>query len=78
MPEGAPAWAFARVPSPLASLLEDREFCGGPCARAYLLEALALEGTNAAPSVLSDADAVFQALRLLLSLVEIDLRAGAN
>jgi hypothetical protein len=78
VPGTARCWAFAKVPTPLASLLSGQEFCGALCARAYLLEALSLEGSTAAVAVLSDADAVFEALRLLLSVVEVDLRTGAN
>jgi hypothetical protein len=63
---------FEQVPGPLVEIVGDRGFCGVVCARAFILEALALVESSAAPAVLSEIEEVQQSLRLLLTLIEIE------
>lgn len=70
LPSGSRAYVVVPVAPLLASLLEEQTFCGPGCARAFVLEALALLDAPAVGAVMRDADAVAKALRALLVRLE--------
>ena len=60
---GSRCVAVRDVPSSLSSLLRERDFCSIPCIRAYLLEALEVLGSSAAPTMISDFHEVYSSLQ---------------
>lgn len=51
------------LPSSLAALLPDRDFCSVPCVRAYLHEALEVLEGSAAPTMIQDFHEVYSSLQ---------------
>ena len=62
---GTDCVSFARPPEAVRELLESLPFCSRLCARAYLLEALALLECAVAPATVRDRDEVLGALAQL-------------
>ena len=75
---GEPSLGFEKVPRSLEPLLEDREFCSVLCARAFLMETLAMMEGSSSPSVLSDAEEVLASLRYLDALTGLEALLSHN
>jgi hypothetical protein len=75
---GTASFRFEKVPAALDSLLSSERFCSSACARAFVLEALALTESSAAPTVLSDYEEVLRSLRVVLNLIDLERMAVGN
>ena len=69
---GSSIFGFEKVPPSLEPMLKDREFCSVPCARALLLETLAMMEGSSSPSTLSDLEEVLASLRYLDALAGLE------
>ena len=69
---GSSSFGFEKVPPSLEPILKDREFCSVPCARAFLLETLAMMEGSSPPSTLSDLEEVLASLRFLDALTGLE------
>jgi hypothetical protein len=61
---------FDVPPDPIGYLLKKENFCSLECARAYLLETAEVLDATAAGRTLTDYDALYFALRSLLTVVD--------
>jgi hypothetical protein len=70
LPEGSRCFEFRSVPEPLVGLLEGEAFCGLPCVRSFLLEALETLESPGSSALVSDVREVFCSLQALLIVEE--------
>ena len=66
-----PAYRLDLIPGPVEELVGDQLFCGPPCARAFILEALEVIDASSAPEVLLDLDRMRGEMRRVLLVLTI-------
>jgi len=69
---GSTVVRFRNVPSIISGMLENEEFCGIPCARAFLLEALEFLEAASPLGVATDVEEARVAFRVQLGLLALE------